>query len=141
MFVKTLSKMNKNKIVKILSNEKQSFLIYIVDDQKINLNLLSIFLSRQGFSILTEIDILKAIPAIEKTHPDLILLDILMPNLNGFDACSLLKSSPITKDIPIIFLSALDDIKDKIKGLELGAMDYVTKPFQFSELLSELMFV
>lgn len=130
--------MNKNKIVKILSKEKKSFLIYIVDDQKINLNLLSIFLSRQGFDILTEIDILKAIPAIEKAHPDLILLDILMPNLSGFDACSLLKSSPITKDIPIIFLSALDDIKDKIKGLELGAIDYVTKPFQYTELLSRI---
>lgn len=138
MLVKTRSKMNKNKVVKILSNKKKSFLIYIVDDQKINLNLLSIFLTRQGFDIITEIDILKAIPAIEKIHPDLILLDILMPNLSGFEACSLLKSSPITKDIPIIFLSALDGIKDKIKGLELGAMDYVTKPFQFPELLSRI---
>lgn len=138
MLVKTLSKMNKNKIVKILSNEKKSFLIYAVDDQKNNLNFLSLFLSRQGFDIITEIDILKAIPAIEKAHPDLILLDILMPKLSGFDACTLLKSSPITKDIPIIFLSALDDINDKVKGLELGAVDYVTKPFQFPELLSRI---
>lgn len=138
MRIKTFSPMNKNKIVKRVNNEKKSFLIYAIDDQKINLNLLSIFLTRQGFNILTEIDILKAIPAIEKTHPDLILLDILMPKLNGFDACSRLKSSPVTKDIPIIFLSALDDINNKVKGLELGAMDYVTKPFKFPELLSRI---
>lgn len=138
MLVKTLSKMNKNKIVKILSNEKKSFLIYAVDDQKVNLNLLTVFLSSQGFEIITETDILKAIPDIERTCPDIILLDIVMPNLSGFDACSLLKSSPITKHIPIIFLTALDDIQDKVKGLELGAMDYITKPFQFPELLSRI---
>ncbi|BAQ66693.1 EAL domain-containing protein [Geminocystis sp. NIES-3709] len=130
--------MKKNQGVKILSDKRNSFLIYAVDDQKINLNLLSIFLKSEGFDILVETDILKAIPAIEKASPDLILLDILMPNLNGFDACSLLKSSPITKDIPIIFLTALDDIQDKVKGLELGAVDYVTKPFKFPELLSRI---
>ncbi|MGI0481676.1 EAL domain-containing protein [Geminocystis sp. CENA526] len=130
--------MNKNKTVNIVSSEKKYSLIYAVDDQKINLNLLSVFLTHQGFKIITETDILKAIPDIEKTQPDLILLDILMPNLNGFEACTLLKSSPATKDIPIIFLSALDDINDKVKGLELGAVDYVTKPFQFPELLSRI---
>lgn len=128
----------KNKGVKPLINHKKSFLIYVVDDQKFNLDLLSFFLRNQGFDVLTQTDALKAVQEIEKTSPDLILLDVLMPHLNGFDVCSLLKSSPQTKDIPIIFLTALDDTNDKVKGLELGAVDYVTKPFQFPELLSRI---
>jgi diguanylate cyclase (GGDEF)-like protein/PAS domain S-box-containing protein len=123
---------------KILKNKKTSFLIYVVDDQRINLDLISIFLEDQGFNILTETDIIKAIPEIEKLSPDLILLDILMPNLDGFEACYLLKSSQKTKNIPIIFLTTLDDRQNKIKGLELGAIDYIFKPINFSELSSRI---
>ncbi|BAQ60613.1 diguanylate cyclase/phosphodiesterase with PAS/PAC sensor [Geminocystis sp. NIES-3708] len=124
--------------VKILNEKETSFLIYIVDDQHINLDLISIFLKHKGFNILTQTDIMKAIPEIQKTCPDLILLDVLMPNLSGFDACCLLKSSPQTKDIPIIFITALDDIENKIKGLELGAVDYIIKPIHLPELLSRI---
>lgn len=133
----TINKMI-HKGVKILKKKKISFLIYVVDDQRINLDLISIFLKDQGFNIFTETDIIKAIPEIEKLSPDLILLDILMPNLDGFDACYLLKSSPKTKDIPIIFLTALDDSQNKIRGLELGAIDYIIKPINLPELLSRI---
>lgn len=126
------------KPVKMLNEEQKSFLIYIVDDQTINLNLISIFLKQKGFNIITETDIIKAIPHIEKTCPDLILLDVLMPKLNGFDAYNVLKSSPQTKDIPIIFITALDDTENKIKALDLGAVDYIIKPIHLPELLSRI---
>ncbi|MBL1210353.1 response regulator [Geminocystis sp. GBBB08] len=124
-----------DKGVKILNEKKNSCLIYIVDDQPLNLDLVSIFLNNQGFNILTETDITKAIPEIGRICPDLILLDVLMPILNGFDACYLLKSSPKTKDIPIIFLTASQEEHHLIQAYKLGASDYVTKPFKKPELL------
>ncbi|WP_373480137.1 EAL domain-containing protein [Geminocystis sp.] len=124
--------------VRILSETKSSYVIYAVDDQRINLDLITVFLKNKGFKVFTETDIIKAIKEIDTICPDLILLDVLMPDLSGFDACNLLKSFPRTKDIPIIFLTSLDETADKVKGLELGAVDYLTKPVQFSELLSRI---
>jgi DNA-binding response OmpR family regulator len=126
------------KSVRILNEKKSSYVIYAVDDQRINLDLITVFLRNKGFKVFTETDIIKAIKEIDIICPDLILLDVLMPDLNGFDACNLLKSFPRTKDIPIIFLTSLDETADKVKGLELGAVDYLTKPVQFSELLSRI---
>ncbi|NCO75609.1 MAG: EAL domain-containing protein [Cyanobacteria bacterium] len=124
--------------VRILNEKKSSYVIYAVDDQRINLDLITVFLRNKGFKVFTETDIIKAIKEIDTIKPDLILLDVLMPDLSGFDACNLLKSFPRTKDIPIIFLTSLDETADKVKGLELGAVDYLTKPVQFSELLSRI---
>ena len=89
-------------------------------------------------SFITESDINRAIKDIGDRQPDLILLDVIMPQMSGFEVCSLLKSSPTTKDIPIIFLTALDNIKDQIQGIELGAFDYITKPIKLSELLARV---
>lgn len=125
-------------IDEILPTKKDYFLIYIVDDDKINLSLIGRFLHQSGFNIVTQTDIFQAIREISQLVPDLILLDILMPDINGFTACSLLKKSSKTKDIPIIFLTALDSSEDKIKGLELGAIDYITKPIYYPELLSRV---
>jgi len=125
-------------IDKIAPTKEDSFLIYIVDDDRINLSLIGHFLHKSGFNVVTNTDIFQAIREIGQLVPDLILLDILMPDINGFTACSLLKKSSKTKDIPIIFLTALDSSKDKIKGLELGAIDYITKPIYYPELLSRV---
>lgn len=117
---------------------ENTFLIYIIDDDKFNLDLISIFLRKSGFRTITQTDIFQGIKEITEIIPDLILLDILMPEIDGFTACSLLKKSPKTQDIPIIFLTALDNSDSKIKGLELGAVDYITKPINFLELLSRV---
>ncbi|MTF38035.1 EAL domain-containing protein [Cyanobacterium aponinum] len=125
-------------IDEIAPTKEDSFLIYIVDDDRINLSLIGRFLHKSGFNVVTNTDIFQAIREICQLVPDLILLDILMPDINGFTACSLLKKSSKTKDIPIIFLTALDSSEDKIKGLELGAIDYITKPIYYPELLSRV---
>ncbi|WP_324282769.1 EAL domain-containing protein [Cyanobacterium aponinum UTEX 3222] len=125
-------------IDEIAPTKEDSFLIYIVDDDRINLSLIGRFLHKSGFNVVTNTDIFQAIREICQLVPDLILLDILMPDINGFTACSLLKKSSKTKDIPIIFLTALDSSEDKIKGLELGAIDYITKPIHYPELLSRV---
>lgn len=125
-------------IDEIAPTKEDSFLIYIVDDDRINLSLIGRFLHKSGFNVVTNTDIFQAIREISQLVPDLILLDILMPDINGFTACSLLKKSSKTKDIPIIFLTALDSSEDKIKGLELGAIDYITKPIHYPELLSRV---
>lgn len=117
---------------------RESTTIYLIDDQPTNLELLSICLRNQGYKVIIQEDGLIAITEVQKVLPDLILLDVLMPNIDGFEVCTRLKSIDCTKDIPIIFITALDEIEDKVKGLEIGAADYITKPLQLKELLSRI---
>ncbi len=113
--------------------------ILIVDDTLDNMLVLYDFLTSFGFNVLTAEDGEEGIQVVEYTQPDLILLDILMPpNMNGFEVCKHLKSQDKTKDIPIIFMTALTDVVDKINGFELGAADYITKPFQQEEVLARI---
>jgi two-component sensor histidine kinase/DNA-binding NarL/FixJ family response regulator len=112
--------------------------IMIVDDNIANLDLLSRILSKFNYHIITAIDGIDAIEKIVSFKPELILLDIMMPRLNGFETCQQLKQNPLTKDVPIIFMTALDNVEDKLKGFELGANDYVTKPFHKKELLARV---
>ena len=109
--------------------------ILIVDDQVENIHILGEMLSdskyRVGIAESGE-QALKAIPAVQ---PDLILLDVMMPGMDGFETCRHLKSSPDTSDIPVIFLTAKDSLEDILKGFEVGAADYITKPFQQQEVL------
>jgi signal transduction histidine kinase len=117
----------------------QSFTIFIVDDIPANLGVLDEFLTEQGFEVLMASDGESAINKIEKAQPHLILLDVLMPNgIDGFETCQRLKANPRTKEIPIIFMTALTDIVDKVKGFKLGAVDYITKPFQQEEVLARI---
>jgi len=121
------------------ADEKQKrSLILIVDDVKENLKVLGTILRGKGYKILAANDGHKALETIEKILPDLILLDIMMPNLNGIEVCKQLKASPRTKDIPVIFLTAKTDSADVVKGLEAGALDYISKPFNHSELLARV---
>ncbi|MEY3219134.1 MAG: hypothetical protein RIT27_491, partial [Pseudomonadota bacterium] len=112
--------------------------ILLVDDIHENLQVLFQLLSRQGFEVLIAEDGKTGLDIAEDELPDLILLDIMMPDINGFDVCTQLKASERTRDIPIIFMTALDDIKNKITGFNLGAVDYITKPIQHEESLARI---
>ncbi|MCT7962712.1 response regulator [Laspinema sp. D1] len=109
--------------------------ILIVDDTPANLRLLSMILSRKGYRVRKAISPHLALNAVELSLPHLILLDINMPEMNGYQVCSKLKANPQTREVPIIFISALDDVFDKIKAFEVGGNDYITKPFQDAEVL------
>jgi len=109
--------------------------ILVVDDNILNLDLLAKTLSRANFKVSTAMDGIDAIEQVENCPPELIILDVMMPNLDGFETCQRLKQSSSTSDIPIIFMTALCDTEDKVKGFSLGAVDYITKPFQRKELL------
>lgn len=121
-------------------NDKNSerSIILIVDDNQTNLDVLFELLKNYGFKVLVAQDGESAIEQIQYIHPDLILLDIMMPGIDGFETCQRLKSDPPTQDIPIIFMSALSDTVDKVKGFQTGAVDYITKPFQHEEVLSRI---
>lgn len=121
-------------------NDKNSerSIILIVDDNQTNLDVLFELLKNYGFKVLVAQDGESAIEQIEYIHPDLILLDIMMPGIDGFETCRRLKADPPTQDIPIIFMSALSDTVDKVKGFQTGAVDYITKPFQHEEVLSRI---
>ena len=108
-------------------------IILMVDDTPANLGVLSEFLGDDGYEVLVAEDGESAIGRACYAKPDLILLDVVMPDIDGFDTCRRLKEHEDTKDIPIIFMTALSDTENKVKGFELGAVDYITKPFQQEE--------
>ncbi|WP_217385658.1 hybrid sensor histidine kinase/response regulator, partial [Dolichospermum sp. UHCC 0259] len=112
--------------------------ILVIDDNPTNLEILDYTLSVAGYKVQTEEKGENVIQQIHFSLPDLILLDVLLPDVNGFELCQRLKSDPITESIPIIFMTALVDTVDKVKGLHLGAVDYITKPFQKEELLARV---
>jgi signal transduction histidine kinase len=112
--------------------------ILVVDDNPTNIELLLVYLHENEYRILVTRDGQNAIERACKVKPDLILLDIMMPGMDGFECCEHLKNNPSTKDIPIIFMTALSDIQTKLKGFELGAVDYITKPFQRAEVSARI---
>ena len=109
--------------------------ILLVDDNRENLRLLSTMLSDRGYKVRKAINGSLALRAIAAVKPDLILLDINMPDYNGYEVCIKVKADPQTADIPIIFISALDEVLDKVKAFEVGGIDYITKPFEMQEVL------
>lgn len=112
--------------------------LLVVDDTLDNLRLLSAMLSKQGYRVRKAINGKIALNTIQQMPPDLVLLDINMPDLNGYEVCQILKTDPLTQEIPIIFISALDDVLDKVKAFQVGGSDYITKPFQTEELLARI---
>ncbi len=114
------------------------FLIYIIeDDEDIN-QLVAYNLRKEGFEVKSFLHGKDALKELEKEKPDIILLDIMLPDIDGFDICKTIRSSKDLKDIPIIMLTAKDTEIDKVVGLELGADDYITKPFSFRELIARI---
>ena len=112
--------------------------IMVVDDTPANLNLLQKMLQTKGYRVLAFPDGKMALAAVARHAPDLILLDINMPEMDGFEACERLKADAVLKEIPVIFISALTETEDKVKAFALGGVDYVTKPFQFEEVNSRV---
>ncbi|MEG4584338.1 response regulator [Microcoleus sp. MOSTC5] len=113
-------------------------LILIVDDTPTNLDVISEALSNAGYKVAIATSGERALQQVERRPPDLILLDVMMPGIDGFETCQRLKANAKTCDIPIIFMTALVDVDNKVKGLKLGAVDYVTKPFQEQEVLARV---
>jgi len=111
--------------------------ILVVDDTPDNIDVVTGVLS-SAYLVQAAVNGKRALKILEKRKPDLILLDIMMPDMDGYEVCQLIKSNPIMRDIPIIFLTAKTEIEDEIKGLSLGAVDYITKPISPSILLARV---
>lgn len=124
-----------------IKNSPKKKQILVVDDTIANLQLISDFLRESQFEVRVAKSGVQALKIMETTQPDLILLDVVMPEMDGFETCRRLKDSPQTKDIPVIFMTAVDDASNplyKVKGLELGAVDYISKPIQLEEVLARI---
>ncbi|MCC5634343.1 hybrid sensor histidine kinase/response regulator [Nostoc sp. CHAB 5844] len=119
-------------------NFQENSLILVVDDTITNLEIISQALTNAGFFVTTARNGEKALQQIQEKLPDLILLDVMMPGIDGFETCQKLKNNPITQDIPVIFMTGISDIETKVKGLNLGAVDYITKPCQKEEVLARI---
>ncbi len=115
--------------MKDIDNKNKPPSVMIVDDTPDNLNLLSAILKECGYHVRPAPGGKQALEAVKSDPPDLVLLDIMMPDMDGYEVCRVLKSGRKTKDIPVIFLTALDSRQDEEKGFKLGAVDYITKPF------------
>ncbi|MCP4673527.1 MAG: response regulator [Desulfobacula sp.] len=122
--------------MKLESSDKRTILA--VDDKLENLKVLIRYLEASGFELMVAQSGEEAFQHIERMIPDMILLDILMPGIDGFETCQRLKANEATKDIPVIFMTALTDTLDKVKGFEHGAVDYLTKPLQLEEVLARV---
>jgi len=109
--------------------------ILIVDDTPANIDVLRKFLALEGYKLSFATSGDKALHIVSRAQPDLILLDVMMPGMSGFEVCQVLKANPATREIPVIFLTALNETKDKVTGFNLGAVDYITKPLQYEEVL------
>lgn len=112
--------------------------ILIVDDAPFNLRLLTAMLQDDGYEVRQAISGKFALQVVPIINPDLILLDINMPEMDGYEVCRILKQMPEAKDIPVIFISALDGALDKEKAFAVGGLDYITKPFQLKDILSRI---
>ena len=109
--------------------------ILIVDDVEDNIEILGDLLTFDGYNVQTARSGESALKRVQESRPDLILLDILMPGIDGYEVCKRLKADPSTNDIPVVFVSSMVDIESKVKGFKSGGVDYINKPFQHAEIL------
>jgi DNA-binding response OmpR family regulator len=112
--------------------------LLIVDDKPQNLRLISDFLAEQGFELMLARSGAQALEKVRMEPPDLVLLDLRMPEMDGFEVCRRLKADPETTELPVIFMTAVDDTAHKVEGFSLGAVDYITKPIQREELVARI---
>lgn len=132
----TRERIQENNIVTVSSSFDR--VILIVDDNPTNLSVLSLALKSAGYKIRVAMDGVSAIEQVQVDPPGLILLDVQMPGIDGFETCIQLKANPAIRDIPVIFITASADLDQKVKGLSVGAVDYITKPFQQEEVLARV---
>ncbi|MEA5616496.1 response regulator [Cronbergia sp. UHCC 0137] len=121
-----------------MSSIQENSLILVVDDTVTNIEIISYVLKKSGFDVTTAIDAESAFKQIQSKPPDLILLDVIMPGIDGFETCKRLKQNPETLDIPVIFMTGVADTQSKVKGLKLGAVDYIIRPFEEEEVLARI---
>lgn len=121
-----------------MTGTKHAPVILLIDDNLNNLKVLQLGLSRNGYDVFSASSGAAALEFIQTTLPNIILLDVVMPGMNGFEVCSRLKAAPRTCDIPVIFVSSLDDMIDRVHGLEIGGVDYIAKPFELQDVLARV---
>ena len=121
-----------------MKNDQPKANILLVDDTQPTLRLLTDMLTKQGYKVRGVLNGPTALKAARLSPPDLILLDIMMPEMDGYEVCAQLKTDERTQNIPVIFLSALDETLDKVKAFSIGGVDYVTKPFEAGEVLARI---
>lgn len=131
---------SEEKILEINADEKEDPKgnILVVDDLVENLHFLTEVLEKQGYIVRSVTNGKMALRTVQKTHPDVILLDIAMPEMNGYQVCQALKADETTSEIPVIFLSALNEVFDKVKAFQVGGVDYITKPCEPKEVIARL---
>ena len=112
--------------------------VLVVDDNPDNLRLLTAMLTDKGYKVRPAPSGSLALQSVRSTLPDLVLLDIKMPEMDGYEVCRRLKADERTRDVPVLFISALSEVKDKIKGFSVGGVDYITKPFQHEVVLARV---
>lgn len=118
--------------------EENNYKILVVDDEEMNLKLIETLLKTWGYSYETARNGLEALEKAHADPPDLILLDIMMPKMDGYETCRKLKEDSATKNIPVVMLTALADRESRLKGLEAGAIDFISKPFDYTELMARV---
>lgn len=116
----------------------QSQTILMVDDTSANLAVVGDYLTQQGYQVMVALSGETGLSLAQKAHPDLILLDVLLPGIDGFETCRRLKADEQTRDIPVIFMTIVTRTEDKVRGFEAGGVDYITKPFQHEEVLARV---
>lgn len=118
--------------------EPSQFTILVVEDNATNMRLVVELLLDEGYQVETAVNGLQALEMAKQKLPDLVLLDVMMPGLNGYEVCQKLQDNPQTQEIPVIFITAIAQVADKIKAFELGVVDYITKPFNIREVMVRL---
>lgn len=130
--------MNKNKSIEA-SGEQIGETVLLVDDNPVNLQILFKALEGNGYNLLTATGGEEALAIAKQVKPSLILLDIVMPDMDGYEVCEILKQDPITEPIAVIFLSALEDSSAKVRGFDVGGVDYISKPFRADEIVARVL--
>jgi signal transduction histidine kinase len=140
IFIMTNQELNQTESMEQFEDSPQArnASVLIVDDTIYNIQLLSLMLIRQGYKVYQATSGLEALDKVNEQLPDIILLDIRMPDINGYEVCTRLKSNPITKDIPIIFISSIEEPSEKVEAFSVGGVDYISKPFQLIEVLARI---
>ncbi|MFQ5864148.1 MAG: diguanylate cyclase [bacterium] len=121
-----------------MARNSKSRTILVVDDVPVNIQLLTTYLASEGYRVISAKDGAEAIQSVQEDYPDLVLLDVMMPKLNGFEVCKIIKSNEDTHFIPVIMVTALNELEYKLKGLDSGADDFISKPFNKLELLTRV---
>lgn len=130
--------MNQDSRIPAQSEERPSIKVLVIDDDNNAIEFIKLGLKYEGFQVESSETGADGLVAAQRLNPGLIILDILLPDLDGLEVCNRLRSNPTTRDIPILMLTAKDDVRDRVTGLQQGADDYLAKPFDFEELVARI---